>query len=144
MSPPRPRAQRLLLLAAGYLCLGLAVIGAVLPLMPTTIFLILAAWCFGRASPALRARLHADPRFGPTLRAWEENGTISPRAKRAALLAMGVSWLVVALLFRDMLASALSGACLAAVALYIVTRPSPPREAPEPGRICQDPRRPPV
>ena len=123
---PLPRSQRLALLTLGYACLVLAAIGAVLPLMPTTVFLIIAAWAFGRASPALRARLLAHPRFGPTLRAWQAHGTISRGAKRAAFSAMAVSWVLVTLVFRNTVASALSGGCMLAVGLYIATRPSVP------------------
>src|SRR3954451_23837231 len=123
--PPRG-PNRLLMLGLGYSCLVLAAIGAVLPVMPTTIFLIIAAWAFGRASPTLRARLRAHPRFGATLRHWEDHRSIGPRAKRAALTGMALGWLVVTLAFRDLLASAIAGACMAAVAVYILTRPSHP------------------
>jgi uncharacterized membrane protein YbaN (DUF454 family) len=126
IQPRIGRPQRLALLGLGYLCLALAAIGAVLPVMPTTVFLIIAAWAFGRASPTLRAKLLAHPRFGPTLSAWQAHGTISRRAKRAALSAMALSWVVVALAFRDLLASAIAGACLLAVGFYVATRPSTP------------------
>jgi uncharacterized membrane protein YbaN (DUF454 family) len=122
------RPQRLALLSLGYLCLALAAIGAVLPLMPTTVFLIIAAWAFGRASPALRAKLLSHPRFGPTLKDWQAHGTISRPAKRAALSAMVLSWLVLTLVFRDPTASAIAAGCLLAVALFIATRPSAPPE----------------
>ena len=122
------RPQRVLWLCGGYLSLGLAVIGAILPLMPTTVFLLIAAWCFGRSSPALRAKLLANPRFGPTLRDWQEHGSISQRAKRAALLGMGLGWLLVAVAFRNLLASALAAGCLLPVGLFIVTRPSQPKQ----------------
>ena len=118
------RPQRLLWLCGGYLSLGLAVIGAILPLMPTTVFLLIAAWCFGRSSPALRAKLLASPRFGPALRDWQEHGSISRRTKRAALLGMALGWLLVAVAFRNLLASAIAAACLLPVGLFIVTRPS--------------------
>jgi hypothetical protein len=118
------------MLSLGYGCLGLAALGAVLPLMPTTVFLIAAAWAFGRASPALRARLLADPRFGATLRAWQQHGSISIRAKRLALLAMAVGWAVTTLILRDPMVAAISGLCLGAVALWLVTRPTAP---PPPG-----------
>lgn len=125
IGPRRP--HRPLLLGAGYASLALAALGAVLPLMPTTVFLLVAAWCFGRASPALRKRLLADPRFGRTLQDWEEHRTISLRAKRAAVLAMALSWALVALVSRDVLVSAVAGTCMAVVGLFILTRPSRPR-----------------
>ncbi|MCO6416881.1 YbaN family protein [Siccirubricoccus sp. KC 17139] len=121
-----PRPQRLALLALGYLCLALAVIGAVLPVMPTTIFLLIAAWAFGRASPTLQAKLLNHPRFGPGLRAWRAHGAISLRAKRAALSVMAVSWIVMTLALRSWLASGIAGACMLAVGIYIGTRPSGP------------------
>jgi uncharacterized protein len=127
MEPPKdpPRTpNRLLLLGLGYGCLGLAVLGAILPLMPTTVFLLIAAWAFGRASPRLRERLRSDRRFGPLIRDWEEHGAIRPQAKRAAILGMAASWVLVALVFRDALASAIAGAVLVAVAAYVLTRPS--------------------
>ena len=124
--PPARGPNRLLLLGLGYLCLGLAAIGAVLPVMPTTVFLIGAAWAFGKANPQLRDRMRAHPRFGATLRHWEDHGSIGPRAKRAALLGMALGWLMVAVVFRDLLASAIAGGCMALVAVYILTRPSHP------------------
>jgi uncharacterized protein len=126
------RPQRLLLLGAGFVSLALAAIGAVLPLMPTTVFLLIAAWCFGRASPKLQARLHAHPRFGPVLREWEQYGVISPRAKRAAVLAMALGWLLTTLIARKLFVSALAAACLLPVCAYILTRPSRPHDPPAP------------
>lgn len=143
--PPPPRRPttppaRLLLLGVGYCSLAAAALGVVLPLLPTTPFLLLAAWAFGRASPELRERLRADPRFGPTLRDWEEQGAIGARAKRASLVGMGLCWLVLAVLYRDALAAGaagawlvlgVAGACMAAVAVYVQTRPLP-RRGPQP------------
>jgi uncharacterized membrane protein YbaN (DUF454 family) len=118
--------QRLLWLCGGYLSLGLAIIGAILPLMPTTVFLLIAAWCFSRSSPELRAKLLANPRFGPALRDWQDHGSIGRRAKRAALLGMGLGWLLMAVVFRNLLASAIAAGCLLPVGLFIATRPSLP------------------
>jgi uncharacterized membrane protein YbaN (DUF454 family) len=116
--------HRYLFLGIGYACLGLAVLGAILPLMPTTVFLLIAAWAFGRASPALQEKLRNSPRFGHLIRDWEEHRAIRPSAKRAALLGMALSWIVVGVAFRDVLASTIAGVCLVGVAIYIVTRPS--------------------
>lgn len=73
--------RRIPYLCAGWLMVVLALIGAFLPLMPTTIFLIFAAWFFARSSPRLEAWLLDHPRFGPALRAWKETGAVTRSAK---------------------------------------------------------------
>lgn len=78
-------------LAGGVLSVGLGVIGAVLPLLPTVPFLLLATFCFARSNPAWEQRLLGHPRYGPPLRQWRERGAISRRAKRAAVTAMAAS-----------------------------------------------------
>ena len=83
--------RRSLYLVAGSLALGLAALGVVLPLLPTVPFVLLAAFCFARSSPALEARLLAHRRFGPAIRLWRERRAISRRGKRAALAAFAVS-----------------------------------------------------
>ncbi len=80
--------KRVLYLCLGFLMLALGIIGAFLPVMPTTIFIIFAAWFFARSSPTLEARLLADPRFGPLVIKWRERGAIPPRAKLYACLGM--------------------------------------------------------
>lgn len=73
---------------------GLGFIGALLPVLPTTPFLILAVACFARSSPRLEEWLLSHPRFGPTLVAWREHGAISQRTKLTALVGMSVGFLV--------------------------------------------------
>ena len=72
--------QRVGFLALGGLMLALGIIGAFLPVMPTTIFLILAAWCFGRSSPRLESWMLDHQRFGPALRQWREHRRLSQLA----------------------------------------------------------------
>ena len=72
-------------LALGGLMLALGIVGAFLPVMPTTIFLIVAAWCFGRSSPRLEAWMLDHPRFGLALRQWREEGAVPLRAKLMAV-----------------------------------------------------------
>ncbi|MFL9840120.1 YbaN family protein [Sphingomonas sp. ST-64] len=83
--------RRHLFLIAGFLCLGLAVIGALLPVMPTTVFVIMAAYCFARSSPRLEARLLNHPRFGPHIVRWRERGAVSRVGKVAATIAFAIS-----------------------------------------------------
>ena len=60
-----------LFVVGGWACLGLAVIGAVLPFVPCTPFVLLASFCFYRGSPRIHAWLHRSRTFGPTLDDWQ-------------------------------------------------------------------------
>lgn len=120
---PTPRGA-LAWKAAGWVCVGIAAVGALVPLMPTTLFLILALACFTRGSPRLARRLLAHPRFGPPLAAWQQHRIISRRAKTLAVAGMALAVGVVALATEGWLATALVGATLVGVAAYVVTRPS--------------------
>ncbi|NNU59178.1 YbaN family protein [Ochrobactrum soli] len=90
--PAISAGKRALYLVLGFVMLALGIIGAVLPVMPTTIFIILAAWFFARSSPKLEARLLADPRFGPLIVNWRDRGAIPPKAKLYACLGMLVGY----------------------------------------------------
>ncbi|SIN62318.1 hypothetical protein SAMN02745824_1048 [Parasphingorhabdus marina DSM 22363] len=93
--------KRHLYLAAGFTALALGSIGIFLPLLPTVPFVILAAFCFARSSPRLEAWLLDHAYFGPHIRNWRNNRSITKKGKRAALLAFAVS-IVIALLFVDL------------------------------------------
>ncbi len=131
-SAPPPAAgplRRRLWMALGYAALGLGLVGVVLPLLPTTPFLLLAAGAFAKGNPALRERLYGHPRFGQLLRDWDAEGAIPRRAKAAALTGLGMSWLLLAATMDRVAVVAGAGLCMALVALYIATRPAPSAEA---------------
>jgi len=69
----------------GWIFVVIGVIGAFVPLLPTTPFLILAAACWSKSSPRWRAQLLATPGFGPAIQEWEETRTIPLRAKIMAI-----------------------------------------------------------
>ena len=89
---------RLLWGGAGLTALALGAAGAVLPVLPTVPFLLLAAFCFARSNPAWEARLLDHPRWGPPLRQWRERRAISRTAKLAALSTMAASAVLTATL----------------------------------------------
>jgi len=73
--------NRKLYVGLGHLSVALGVVGLFLPVMPTVVFMIAAAWCYARGNPALRNKLLAHPTFGPPVRDWEEHRAISLRGK---------------------------------------------------------------
>jgi hypothetical protein len=75
---------RPLWIALGAASLVTGLVGAVLPLLPTTPFLLLAAYSFARGSPSLHAWLIEHPRLGPVIEDWQRYGAIALRAKGVA------------------------------------------------------------
>ena len=89
MLPASPAADvRPLYAAGGMIAVGLAVVGAFLPIMPTVPFLLVAVFCFARSNPEWEARILAHPHWGPQVRDWRERRAISRRAKVMAIGAM--------------------------------------------------------
>lgn len=76
---------KLLLLAAGTLCVMLGVIGIFVPVLPTTPFLLLAAACYARSCESCYAWLLEHRWFGRFIRNWHERRGITRRQKTAAV-----------------------------------------------------------
>ncbi|PVA11413.1 DUF454 domain-containing protein [Pelagivirga sediminicola] len=116
--------MRALWICVGAISLALGAIGVILPLLPTTPFILLAAFAFARSAPRLRARLAASRVFGPIIDDWEAHGVIAPRYKMMACGAMvlvllgsvlgGLAWRLIGIQ-----ALFMSGA-----AIYVLSRPS--------------------
>lgn len=90
--------QRIFLIITGWLAVVLGTLGVVLPLLPTTPFILLAAWCFARSSPSFHQWLLYRSWFGSYLRYWQKHKAMPPGAKSRAiiliLMTFGVSlWL---------------------------------------------------
>jgi len=92
---------RWLLIVAGALSLVLAVVGMVLPLLPTVPFLLLTAACWSRASPRWHRWLLSRPRLGPAIARWERERTVPRRAKLTAVVLIVSSMTASIWLVRD-------------------------------------------
>jgi uncharacterized membrane protein YbaN (DUF454 family) len=90
----RSPVVRALLLVAGTICVVLGIIGLFLPVMPTTVFLILAAACYARASRRFYNMLLNSPMFGPAIREWRRHGSIPMRTKVFAIAVTVLSFAV--------------------------------------------------
>ncbi|WP_203290639.1 YbaN family protein [Maricaulis parjimensis] len=117
---------RVLWLFGGGVFLALAVIGILLPLVPTTPFLLLACFCFARSSKRLHDWLVHHPRFGPLIRDWQLYGAIRPRAKISAILVMVAALLLSVLIGLRLQLILIQLLCMAAAATFILTRPNGP------------------
>ncbi len=90
----RPRWQRVLWAGAGALALITGLVGIFVPLLPTTPFVLLAAFCFSRGSARCERWLLEHPRFGPMVRDWRARRAVPLRAKQFAtvMMALGSLW----------------------------------------------------
>ena len=90
---------RMLLAAIGIVLTVLGTVGAFLPVLPTTPFVLLAAACFARSSPRFHQKLRENRIFGPYIQQWESSKTIPLAAKRKAyglvIVTFGISILLV-------------------------------------------------
>lgn len=86
--------QRTILIIIGWLAVVLATLGVVLPLLPTTPFLLLAAWCFARSSPRFHYWLLYRSWFGGYLRHWQQHRALPPGAKFRAIIFIVITFAV--------------------------------------------------
>lgn len=120
--------MRILTLGAAWFFVALGIIGAFLPVLPTTPFLILAATLFARSSPRFERWLLEHPRYGQPLIDWRREGAISRNAKIASVSLMSLSFVIVLVFGPESLwLKLLIGAILLASAAFVVTRPLPDR-----------------
>jgi uncharacterized membrane protein YbaN (DUF454 family) len=90
----RTKIKHIFLIILGWLFILLGVIGAMLPLLPTTPFLILALACFAESSPRFHRMLLNNQWFGPTLAQWEQTKTIRRQIKHKVMLLMTITFAI--------------------------------------------------
>ncbi|MEM1355077.1 MAG: YbaN family protein [Planctomycetota bacterium] len=115
--------QRFVYASVGVICLGLGGLGVVVPGLPTVIFWIIAAACFGRSCPALQQWIYRRPRIGPVIELFVTQRKITRVSKQRALIGMWfgmlISSLILVTLDRPLWIVAIIVACGAGVTWWI-------------------------
>ena len=120
--------RRVLWWLLAYAALALGVIGIFVPGLPTTPFVLLAAFAAGRGSRRLHAWLLAHRLFGPMIRDWQASGAVSRKAKRAATIMMALCAALMFLTAPKLWMAATGTGIMAVVALWLWRRPEPEPE----------------
>ncbi len=115
--------KRLAFIIFGYLFFAVGLIGTVLPVLPTTVFWVVAAICFARSSPRMYQRILNWPRVGSAVEDFVASGVIKRRSKIVALSGMAIAAIIVALTPMDLIPTIASLVGIALGAIYVLTRP---------------------
>ena len=101
------KTKKIILIVIGWLALALGVIGIVLPLLPTTPFVLLSAACFANSSPRFHQWLLSHKFFGPIIRNFKSGQGVPRKVRNSTIvliwITMGISMLVVAKLWSTIL-----------------------------------------
>jgi len=119
------RTQFLWLLV-GLTAVAIGAVGVVLPLLPTTPFLLIAAFAFARSSTRLHRWLLEHRSFGPLIGNWHRDGSIDRKVKRTAIIVICMTPVITWLLAAPLWIIACQIVVLSAAAIFILTRPLPP------------------
>lgn len=118
-----------MLLLLGFICVGLGMLGAILPILPTVPFLVVALWCFARSSEKFHTWLYNHPMFKEQLQLWHKYHVIPLVAKITAISSMVLSLLYMVFVADTKIWVIIVAAGLMAIgAGYILTKPSNPPE----------------
>ena len=116
----RKTVKQYLLIGAGGLCLVLGGIGIILPVLPTTPFVLLAAACFSLSSPTLARRLEQSRLFGSYLRHWRTHEGVPLRTKIRAIIWLWLGLVVSALIVKTLLVIIILGVIGTIVTLHLI------------------------
>ena len=132
VEPARSALVRWLYQLLAFVSLGLGVLGIFLPVLPTTPFILLAAWASTRGSPRLLAWLESHPAFGQMLRDWRHGGVVSRKAKWSATIVMASSALIILLFVRKPFVQVVAIGSMACALAWLWKRPEAMPVQPDP------------
>ncbi len=112
------------LFALAWMCVGLGIVGLVTPVMPGTVFLILAAWLFTRSSPRFERWLLTHPRLGPSVVAWRASGAVPRWAQLTAAGSMAGSFALLVFIGLSVPVLGIIGTMFVGISAYLLTRPT--------------------
>ncbi len=121
---------RIIWLFTGLAAVAIGAVGVVLPLLPTTPFLLVAAFAFARSSRRLNRWLREHRTFGPLINNWHRDGSIDRKSKTMAIIVIVATPVITWLLNAPFWIVACQVVVLSAVALFILSRPSPTEHSP--------------
>jgi uncharacterized membrane protein YbaN (DUF454 family) len=124
--PNRSRPVRAVFAVIGTVALAIGVLGIVLPILPTTPFLLLAAACYARASTRLYDWLLGQSALGPIITRWRATGSIAPSVKTRAIVVVLVTFAVSIILVDGLLVRALLLVTAAIMTVFLARLPTDP------------------
>ncbi|MEQ1669836.1 MAG: YbaN family protein [Hyphomicrobium sp.] len=110
----------------GLLATAAGIAGVILPLVPTTPFLLLATFAFARSSPALHTWLVTHPTLGPPIANWNTYGAINRRSKITAMVLMAAAPALSVFLNAPIAAIGAQVVAMVGASAFILTRPNGP------------------
>lgn len=131
--PPLPWPLRWAFATLAVVSLVLGIVGIFLPGLPTTVFILIAAWAAARSSPRLHAWLLRHKLFGPMIVNWRNGGCVSRRAKWSATAAMAVCIAILFLVRPNAWAPELGTTVMLVVLAWLWCRPEPQQQPPPAG-----------
>ncbi len=112
-----------ILIALGWLSFSVGVLGIFLPLLPTTIFWIIAVWLWSKSSTKLTEKIYQNTRYGQGVKDFMTDGIVSRKAKYLAVSSMMISFLLLIWLTHyTQMTKLIIGLILSTVAVWLATR----------------------
>ena len=110
--------KKYMYMALGFVCLGMAYIGVIVPGIPFSIFLVIAAWAFAKSNDRMHQWLYNHKYFGPFLTNWVNKQVFPTKGKYAMIIVMSSSLLFLWFTTENIKAVAWSGGFMALVAVW--------------------------